>query len=69
MAYLNCPFCPSQARPKHPALIQTLPNVKGAPAVEFQCISKHKFFVTKESVDGNTREVTEGSGTGTVESA
>ena len=54
MAYLNCPFCPAQAFPKHPALIQTLPNVKGAPAVEFQCISKHKFFVTKESVDGNT---------------
>jgi len=44
MAYLTCPFCPSQAFP-----VPTDKTLElGFGLEKFRCISKHEFYVEKE---------------------
>ena len=49
MAYLNCPFCPAAA-------LQSLRTPSRFPSdcsvLLFVCINGHKFYVDKESIDG-----------------
>ena len=47
LAYLNCPFCPSQAVP---ANIQTLLN---SGVTRFRCINGHFSFVYTEDITGD----------------
>lgn len=48
MAYINCAKCPAQSFP-------TGESVCNGYLEEFQCVSKHKTYIDKEDVDGNTR--------------
>jgi len=47
MAYLNCPFCPSQA---YPVKTETFPQI-GWGMEKYQCISKHEFYVRFQRED------------------
>lgn len=53
MAYLNCPFCPSQAFPVPTEKILELENG----LLKFGCNSKHEFYVYKEIIIGEPSRV------------
>lgn len=59
MAYFNCPYCPAQA---FPTQVQgSFDSHLGNPnkqLVKCRCISKHEFYIEKET-DGNTTEVSD----------
>jgi len=50
MAYLNCPFCPSQA-----FLVEDMWVLKtqstGMTLEKYRCASKHEFYVEKEETE------------------
>jgi len=45
MAYLNCPYCPSQAFPVDTELFMKI----GMGLELYRCVSKHEFYVKSES--------------------
>ncbi len=47
MAYLNCPFCPSQGVPTK------VQDLQGYGLAQFQCFLKHTFFVRSEDITGD----------------
>jgi hypothetical protein len=47
MSYLNCPMCPAQAFPVPANAIG-----KAFGLETYECISKHQFYVRKETLDG-----------------
>jgi hypothetical protein len=57
MAYLNCPFCPSQAIP---ASVQEPILHIGMGLVRLRCIAfKHESYVKTEDLKGKPKEDTE----------
>lgn len=48
MAYLNCPFCPSQAFP----VVVSKEVLKIRPdLLQFRCSSKHTFYVDEKDIN------------------
>lgn len=57
MAYLNCPFCPSQAYPvKKPVEVVDRLGNPNIPVVKFYCHAGHMFYVSRKDIDGSNDE-------------